>query len=497
MKLGDYIDMVAPPDIRPPAFTLPDNTLSRLPSNPGSRPKDMVPWDGFDDEIVNFLEPYIDKEYPELEDKFGFKAATLGRLAPVSESQVMDLARRVYEDPVCRILLYLFGIQAAFYDHRATINIGNPDRILVRLDPPQSPSSASAHTPTNEGGQKARLVVEFKTPWTLELPDDLAEVYNKCKKNPDHKITRTIQQIYGYMCWNDVRVGVLSTYTSTFFFQRDQKLQDGLRVSRKVKHSDTGLRSVVAGLAYVCHFAMMEEQALCGTHILSFDGPLSVIYAGTWNSRLKIPWNEMRIVVGERLSCGNAAVVTAQLRHREYDKKMNDRFKKLVVCKIYDLSSPESAMDAQTELDMYIRLKRLQGKYIPTLYAAGTYWGMLRILVLEKCGGPVPLPPPPSFWPQARQTIESLHSNGVVHGDVRMHNFTVNRTNPSDVAVRLIDFARSSPPDKHEFESLCRGDIDKFDDLRRRVEEGSNKGSGYDYGNGNDDENDGAYYGWD
>ncbi|KAF3924890.1 hypothetical protein ABW21_db0206463 [Orbilia brochopaga] len=384
----------------------------------------------------------------------------------------------------------VFGIEGDFFDHRSTLNIGNPDRVFVRTNPPpptSSSSSAAAAAPgTREQAPKARLVIEFKTPWALELPDNLAEAYNRYKTDPGNKITKSVQQLYGYMSWNDVQVGVLSIYTSTFFFQRDE--EDGLRVSRKFEHTDREARSVVVALLYVCHFAATEGYyyfspvtgAPPGTYVMDFDSEGSMIYRGAWSRGLTIPWGDMQILLDNRLSQNYATVVTADLRHKNFRKPSNAVYEKIVICKIYDLTSPTSAAQAHNEIQMYMNLEHLQGERIPKLYAAGTHCGILQIMVMEKCGEPVLANPKPfrGFWKQVREALRALHDCGFIHGDIRLENFTVvtsrsGKRRRIQRQVRLIDFADCSAPDRSSLKRLRLEELKTVDELEEEIGEQS------------------------
>ncbi|KAF3905489.1 hypothetical protein ABW20_dc0108501 [Dactylellina cionopaga] len=58
---------------------------------------------------------------------------------------------------------------------------------------------------------------------------------------------------------------------------------------------------------------------------------------------------------------------------------------------------------------------------------------------MEPCGGPVPEPPPTEFYEQVPRLFEAIHSQGVIHGDIALRNFTVSEGNK----YWLIDFNSS------------------------------------------------------
>ncbi|KAJ6261419.1 hypothetical protein Dda_4089 [Drechslerella dactyloides] len=473
MKLKEYLDTIEPPDLEPIEEGFKPAKEPSGPSNPRELPTNLVPWDGFEAKVRDLLTPHLNREYPEFDNMLSYASDVRGYNQPDSQPHIVALAQWAYEYPVCRILDIVFGIPCLFLHHRVSYEIGYPDHVFVRYKPAEQPLGCNdtfKHIP-----QKACLVAEYKTPWALDLPDDLAKAYNVNNGNNDDNIVKAIHQLYGYMSWNDVNVGILSTYTSTFCFQRDEDFR--LRVSRKFKNSERGWDSVIPALIFVCHVAITEGYHSSsaatgdprGTQVMSFDPQSEMLYEGTWDSGLKVPWKDMEIVLDRCLLYNYATVMTADLRHRDHQNKANKKFNKSVVCKIYDLTSPESAEWAQNELQMYIRLKPLQGKHIPILFAAGTYWGMLMILVLQHCGEAVPEKPPRGFWKQAREAVEALHSNGILHRDIDLQNFTI-RNGDSKKEVRLIGLAESRALGKRAIAKRCHEDLEALEGLEKEIE---------------------------
>ncbi|KAF3927711.1 hypothetical protein ABW21_db0205219 [Orbilia brochopaga] len=446
--LTDYFNSVSTlPDIRVPATRT--SRATTVPSNPRRLPTSLAAWSDLGQQTDDFWDPLLNNQYPNLQPNPGFAGRMRAYSGPASESEIVTLASHAFEEPVWDILSFVFEIETGFHHHRNTINLGNPDRVFARTG---APSSSSSHqgTTSQDDTLKARLVFEFKAPWELELPDDLAKEYNDNEADGNHKVVKALHQLYGYMTWNDIQIGVLSTYESTFFFQRDIKL--GLRVSRKYKHSDTGSRSVVAALAYLCHYVSTTGYHYCsptddgsppGTHVMTFDPGTPLLHDGTWQKGLVIPWRDMQIRLHERLSQNFATVILAELRHRDHQSLANKQYEKPVVCKIYDLSSSTSAEQARVELKAYKHLESLQGKVIPRLFAAGLYWGMLQVFVLERCGDPVPPKPPRGFWSKVKEAVDALHNAFVIHGDLSLDNFTIVNPGSRDYEVRLMDFGIS------------------------------------------------------
>jgi len=91
------------------------------------------------------------------------------------------------------------------------------------------------------------------------------------------------------------------------------------------------------------------------------------------------------------------------------------------------------------EVDVYNRLRSLQGKTIPTLLWYGELIsGMADALVTEYSGERLPELRSPEQIENALTALHSLHENGVLHGDVALRNFVCKKNN-----VRILDFGFS------------------------------------------------------
>ncbi len=99
-------------------------------------------------------------------------------------------------------------------------------------------------------------MVEVKTFWALNLPDDLVSAIEK--SGGEGKIAHAVQQVYGYMSVNHLKYGVLSTYEKTFFFRRvvvsEGQQQSILEVSGVVERDRTrkdGFTAMEAWMAFI------------------------------------------------------------------------------------------------------------------------------------------------------------------------------------------------------------------------------------------------------
>ncbi len=80
------------------------------------------------------------------------------------------------------------------------------------------------------------LVIEVKPWWSFDIVDNVVERYKQDTEqsnSPDSKLVKALQQIYGYMSYNYMRYGILTTYTCTYFLRR--KGESTLCISKSKK----------------------------------------------------------------------------------------------------------------------------------------------------------------------------------------------------------------------------------------------------------------------
>ncbi|KAJ6258811.1 hypothetical protein Dda_6865 [Drechslerella dactyloides] len=464
MKLSKYLDRAAAPALRIPTLDLRESATA-LPANPRCLPTSLLPWDDFDDGVKDLLEPHLEETVTEITSK-ELKREKSPLHIVNQKSTLVNLAIQRFEAPTKRILRNILHVDGYFDHHDPSYHIGQPDRMFAKY-PTGRHKKKTSHSEV-----KARLVVEYKTPWTLPLPDDIITTFNE---HSHGEVVKAVQQLYGYMHWNDVEIGVLSNHDSTFFFQRTEDAR--LRVSRCYKRSDRGLRSTVAALTYVCYYTCREgyryysppvNDGAPGPRILDFDVQSEII-----SDESRVPWGDMAACVDRRSPRNAGAVVRGRLYRRGGSSEEAQKWERAVVCKIYDLSSAVSRENAGHEIAMYSDLRDVQGHFIPRLYAAGTHCGILKILILEDCGVSAAdivrdgCRLPETFWLQARRALRAVHDRSILHGDLRMHNIVV-----SSGEVRLIDLGGSvrAPEKRREAAVAYQDELRELEELQRRYE---------------------------
>ncbi|CAB4400064.1 unnamed protein product [Rhizophagus irregularis] len=164
-------------------------------------PDEIVNWAGFEQEVLAW-QPEVDKEYQ--------KPTFSQRRIITCEKDICTASDiNIYETltPLDQSILFLDG--------RALKSIvGQPDFIIVNSN------------------MVLLMIWECKTKWVLKvLPDeDIMALYKQEKEikegpyvcsNNNASIFDSINQVYGYMCANSLKYGVLSTYDQTLFLKRE------------------------------------------------------------------------------------------------------------------------------------------------------------------------------------------------------------------------------------------------------------------------------------
>ncbi|KAK6342310.1 hypothetical protein TWF718_007713 [Orbilia javanica] len=450
MNLSQFLDDITLPEIRKAPSR--STTRTTVPAHPRDYLSDLTPWVGLDEDIERFFSPHLSlkaQRFSQVLDNIKIDAERK-RLCG-NEAHVVALGTLTYEAATLAILDQILPIKCDFSDHQSTLNIGDPDRVFYELTDNETQRS------------KAKFLMEWKTPWALETQEDIIEHFNSHRGDATDKVVKAISQLYGYMTFNNLINGGLSNYDTLYLLRRTGDI--GLEISRPFRYNDRGIRSPVAALTYICHYATTVEsfhyspvdKGPVGTHTFVLE---DLDVEGTWDKYIEVPWKEMRLKLTSAVSKNIASVMAGEVIAKPGSKF---RYSTTAFFKVYDITTPTKREAANAEIKAYTNLETLQGKYIARLYAAGTSCGSLKFLILEDCGKtPWEESVDETFWAQARKAIQSLHKQGYIHGDVKPNNLATSKR-----GVRLIDLGacrRGSLADQS-------GELLEFDRLRREWEE--------------------------
>ncbi|PKC06590.1 hypothetical protein RhiirA5_377721 [Rhizophagus irregularis] len=162
-------------------------------------PDEITNWVGFEQE-VRAWKPEEDIKYPTPTFSKCRKVTCEKDIWTASDINIFDALT-----PLDQSILFLDG-------RTLKDTIGQPDFVVVN------------------GNMLLLVAWECKPKWVLQVPqnEDIISLYYQEKKeregtlvySKDTSVFDPINQIYGYMCANSLRYGVLSTYDQTWFLKR-------------------------------------------------------------------------------------------------------------------------------------------------------------------------------------------------------------------------------------------------------------------------------------
>ena len=161
-------------------------------------PEHVVSWDGF----LGNVESYSPSDDPVYKMK-DFKSQPNVVITNERDLETA-LSMNVY-----RLLRQLAGPQEQFSRPNVIPTRGDPDFIFFNTSP------------------SLLLAIEVKTKHILS-PDNLVQKYNSemalfnADKVPSKSTVYQVRQIFGYLSWNELQYGVLTTYEQTWFLKRNR-----------------------------------------------------------------------------------------------------------------------------------------------------------------------------------------------------------------------------------------------------------------------------------
>ncbi|KAI9241659.1 MAG: hypothetical protein BYD32DRAFT_405221 [Podila humilis] len=337
--------------------------------------------------------------------------------------------------------------------------IGRPDRVYFRST------------------KDIRMLIEIKTIWALSC-GDLVTKYKEDRdlvtreRSPESPTWRQVHQIFGYLSYNRLRYGILTTYHQTWFMRRDGGT---LWISPSIRHDNTDPTLLQ------CYRYLMELTDEDYTSLSPLPSPPQSLPPesppdddnnddsndGSYHERKKhtrkrdqqrpgiVTRSKSKIQqIFRQLSSGfTVAVGKLSLQEFEIQELLGEGrtgrvFRAMwqgepVALKVCDLyKNPEYEDEILTEVAAYKALEALQGVCIPRFKTAG-YDGGIFAIAMEIAGSPMEVDK--LSYQERLKIVDSLsliHQHGILHNDIRLYNVLVCRYN-NEFQVCFIDFARS------------------------------------------------------
>ncbi|KAK3805481.1 MAG: hypothetical protein J3Q66DRAFT_393293 [Benniella sp.] len=448
--------------IKPGSSSTTDSPYSRVPAA-------VLPWDEFTGEAESFSYSTERTLHP---DRFPF----LDDIVISDESSTgIALTCNVYA-----IINRIRSTEQIGMSSEVESVVGQPDRVVFGKD-----------------RRDLKMIIEIKTKTCLSS-DDLSIKYNEdialLEDNlaPRNPVWRQVQQVYGYMCLNSLRYGILSTYEQSWFLRRHD---DILSISRAVHKADLH-PSVLKSHMYIMDLIKEEHTSPCPVHSIYPGGQAGD--SGSISGRSQhAPSNTPQGQNQRGGSSGRSIHGPSNNPQRQYQRgstpiymynkhrgtsKISHPFKRIapkpavynwlfsfsdfsiqdvlgqgrsgkvyrarwgdedIAVKICDLNkNPSCEDDLRNELDTYHVLRHLQGTYVPRLKFSG-YDSGLFALGMEIAGRPLD---PSKLTHTDRSTILDglyhIHRYGVIHNDLRCANILVSQDEGA-LQVKFVDFADS------------------------------------------------------
>lgn len=238
-----------------------------------------------------------------------------------------------------------------------------------------------------------------------------------------------LQQIYGYMTFNDDKYGVLSNFHRAWFFQR---VEGGTLCYAEPIDLNNSATSPSILKAFVGIVLLAESNPFhaspTGPTALD-DRRKAVKKAGDYlapdeGGAYKCLDLDPRLCDFRRSTVRHTVrgfLVETNLLHARPTRNFG------VMCNAVDMFQDQTAIAAlEDESRVYLALRHLQGRCIPKVYGYFNVWGILRLFALENVGKAISDKPiSSSLRRKMKAAIKHLHNAGYIHGDIERRNFYI------------------------------------------------------------------------
>jgi hypothetical protein len=277
----------------------------------------------------------------------------------------------------------------------------------------------------------------------------------------DEKQTvEAIEQIYGYMTFNDLRYGILTNWTHTWALQRvETNGRKTLQCAGPFSiASQPSILKVFVGMVLLAendwfytsptpnipppsHFFSLTSSAMKEQKkAILLAGKYQVKPTGQTYELLPLDFRLCDFILSSARSTETGCIVLTELCQESLGRPPLQ-----VVCKIVDaLRYPTPSSMLQTEANNYAALYPLQGVAIPRVCGFYSVWGILHVLVLEPVGEPIQrqqLELTPGLCQKMKAALGRIHEAGYVHGDISLGNFCER----GDGMVFVVDLENCQP----------------------------------------------------
>ena len=300
--------------------------------------------------------------------------------------------------------------------------------------------------------------MEYKAWWVADLVDLPAAFTGTRNDLLSRQSLDSLEQIYGYMTFNNNRFGILSNWQRAWFLRRAEtdhhKTLEYFVIELGEHDPPISMLKAWVGMVLLAEdhwfYLSPTPSSLSSTQ---YFGDTET----AWRERVQAIRNaegyESRPVNGEykclpldfrlcifdtssaRRQEDGCVVNTQLLQSSSLDASLS------VVCKIVDvLRYPETEALLKDETLAYAALEPLQGQVIPILHGFYEVWGILHILALQPVGAAILEDEPIDviLRKKMKASLRQVHDAGYIHGDIARSNFCMTLSGD----VFLVDLER-------------------------------------------------------
>ena len=288
-----------------------------------------------------------------------------------------------------------------------------------------------------------------------------------------------LQQIYGYMTFNNNKFGILTNWKRAIFLRRsetsnrktlDYYLLTLDRVGQPISMLKAWVGMVLLSVDdWFYASPTTKDPAPPGRYFGTSknawtDRKAAITTAAAYHALpingqyhlLDLDFRLCHFNLSSARRGANGSVVGGELLRESILSRDVDVIFKIVDVMRYPLTGDSLADEARA----YTNLQHLQGRIIPKLYGFYSVWGILHLLALQPVGNSISVDEEidQALRRKMKKALQRIHDAGFVHGDIARRNFCRRRGG----AVFLVDLERCVPSQQ---QTQLDGEMDEVDRL--------------------------------
>lgn len=384
------------------------------------KPRDVIFWVNFEDDLISFIESnkeqLIDtvefRPYPcPIDDKHQF--VDEGSVQGILDNTVLIMLRKIFS--TIKITgVGAYGVRNIYLESNCIGISGEPDRIIHRY---------------SESKKKDRLILPIEIKKPLKDDEDLRKEYNSSAENSRSK--KIIEQAVGYLYENNKNYGVITSYEHTYGLYLNN--EGILHMTRGVLYNETKITALSA-IWYLIHLSKNNREKFSCPKLDEISENKKRKIDRSSNS----PSSEDMPGLIKTPNVNQTTQIKSGGRSNKSKSVCSGKFNnKNVIIKKALLGTSECNKIIH-ESNIYTHLYTLQGISIPRVILCGRDHKWF-YLIIERRGVTIDCKDiNTNIIACIDKTINLLHNLKVLHGDLELRNILLWRKK-----IFLIDFEES------------------------------------------------------